>query len=72
MQNKPYTFKKKYIRDSKEDSVWVEAHDTLDFSADFYEVFDGEEKDQMECIFTLYHTHGPTTAEAVSKKRIPQ
>jgi hypothetical protein len=66
---KDYCFRKKYFRGTKPDaeSRWVEAHDTIELSVDFYELYDGEEKNEIECKLTLFHTHGPSEAGATSR-----
>jgi hypothetical protein len=66
--DKDYCYSKKYFRGIKPDteSKWVEAHDTIELSADFYEVYDGEEKNQIKCQLTLFHTHGITKADVTS------
>jgi len=68
---KEYRFKKQYFRGPREASQrrWINAHDTMDIEADFYETYEGNDKEQIDCIFTIYHTHGATKVKTVSKKR---
>lgn len=66
-----YRLKKKYFRGLTEESKrrWINAHDIIDIEADFYETFEGNEKEQIDCTFTIYHTHGAEKVKAVSQKR---
>jgi len=56
-----------YAEDNKKE--WINAHETRDILADFYETFEGNEREQLDCILTLYHTHGAETVKAVSQKK---
>lgn len=66
-----YEWKKKYFRGltSESQKRWLEAHDTLKIEADFYDVYVGEEKEQIKCTFTIYHTHPSEKIEALSQRR---
>ena len=68
---KEYRFKKQYFRGLRKESErrWLNAHDTIDIEADFYDTFEGNDKEQIDCTFTIYHTHGSQTAKTISQKR---
>lgn len=63
--------KKQYFRDRPvaEKRIWISPHETLDLSADFYQNFQGNEKEKVDCHFTVYHTHGADNIKVVSQKR---
>lgn len=68
---KEYCFKKQYFRGQGGERRWVNAHDTIKIGADFYEPFEGSEKEQIECTFTLYHTHGAKkNIKSISQRRL--
>jgi hypothetical protein len=68
---KTYKLRKASYRDQHviEKRISVSPHDSFDLSADFWEVFTGDEEDQIDCIFTIYHTHGAERTKAVSQRR---
>lgn len=56
------------------DSRWVNAHETVNIDAPFWgdvQTMDSESNDQekIDCIFTLYHTHGAEKIKHISEKR---
>jgi hypothetical protein len=60
--------KKAIFRTVTGESKWIEAHDNTDIGADFYNLYDSDEKDKLNCVFTVFHTHKPCKAKAVSEK----
>jgi hypothetical protein len=82
VDGKKYQFHKKYFRSSKDfqttsdlenfkpsQSIWIEAHDTIDIDAGFNEQFDGREENQIVCVFTIYDTHKTYRVRAISKNK---
>jgi hypothetical protein len=69
-----YRLKKRYFRGLTVESErkWINAHETMDIEADFYETYEGNDKTQIECTFSVYHTHGAKKVTTVSQKRGPQ
>jgi hypothetical protein len=61
---------KKYFRGlaNEAESIWVEAHDTKEINADFYEDFQGNEQNRINCIFTILDTHKSYFTKTVSEK----
>jgi hypothetical protein len=70
---KEYNFKKQYYRGrygtGETQRKWINAHETMSVEADFFEPYEGNERDQIECTFTLYHTHGAEHVESISHKK---
>ena len=68
---KEYDWKKKYFRGPTVDSEkrWIEAHDTLNIEADFYDPYEGTDREQIDCTFTIYHTHSSEKIKTVSQRR---
>lgn len=66
---KDYQFKKRESMDPRENDVRIEAHDTVNFSADFWGIFESEEKEKIDCVFTIYHTHGTMDVQFTSEKK---
>ena len=48
-------------------SVWIEAHDTKELRAWFHDIFEGTEKEKIDCAFIIYNTHSPVKVTAVSQ-----
>jgi hypothetical protein len=71
VDGKECRLKKQYFHGQgrETESRWIEAHDIEDIEADFWEAFEGSEKERIDCTFTIYHTHGAEEVEAVSIKR---
>lgn len=71
---KQYRLRKKYFRGLAVESErkWINAHETMDVEADFYETYEGKQKAQIECTFSVYHTHGAKKVTIISRKRGPQ
>jgi hypothetical protein len=65
-----YSFKKGYFRDipSQEQRILVPAHDVVNVRADFYERYEGNDKEQIRCTLAIYHTHKTEVVETVSQK----
>jgi len=65
-----YSFKKNYFRDipSQEQRILVPAHDVVHVKADFYERYEGNDKEQIKCTLTMYHTHKTEVVETVSRR----
>ncbi len=68
---KKYQLKKWYYRGTVEKSErrWINAHETIDIEADFFNTFEGTDKEQIDCTFNIYHTHGAKKVKTVSKRR---
>jgi hypothetical protein len=68
---KKYQLKKRYYRGTfvESERKWINAHHTMDIEADFYDTFEGNDKEQIDCTFTIFHTHGAKNVKAVSQKR---
>jgi len=49
--------------------IWISPHETLDLSTNFYQTFQGKEKETIDCHFIVYHTHGAENIKAVSQRR---
>lgn len=66
-----YHWKKKYFRGPNEVSEkrWIAAHDWDNIEADFYDTYEGTERKQIDCIFTIYHTHSSEKIRVVSQRR---
>jgi hypothetical protein len=67
-------FRKQYWRLGEQyvpdDKMWINAHETRDIGADFVAIeFPSEDKEQIDCIFTIYHTHGAKTVQCISNTR---
>ena len=65
---KEYHMKKSGFWNRTSESIWIEAHDNIDLDANFYIKYESDEKDRLNCIFTIYHTHNPCKVKAVSEK----
>jgi hypothetical protein len=66
-----YELKKQYYRDRyvNEKRIWISPHETLDLSTGFWGAFTGSDEEQIDCTFTIYHTHGAERMRAVSQRR---
>ena len=65
---KEYQMKKSGYWNGTGESKWIDAHDNADIDANFYAEYESDEKDQLDCVFTIYHTHKPYRVNAFSKK----
>jgi hypothetical protein len=65
---KEYCLKKTGFWNMTDESKWIEAHDNVDLEANFSIEYTSDEKDQLDCYFTIYHTHNPCKVKAVSIK----
>ena len=65
-----HSFKKAYFRDvpSQEQRVLVPAHDVINIWADFYERYEGSDKEQIKCTLAICHTHRTEVVETVSQR----
>jgi hypothetical protein len=53
-----------------EGKIWLNAHEALDTEADFVAIeFPHEDKELLDCTFTIYHTHGAKTVQCISNTR---
>ncbi|MGD0994193.1 MAG: hypothetical protein ABR909_01550 [Candidatus Bathyarchaeia archaeon] len=50
------------------ESKWIDAHDNADIGSQFLIEYNSDEKDRLNCVFTIYHTHNPCKVKAVSEK----
>jgi type II restriction/modification system DNA methylase subunit YeeA len=69
---KQHSLKKEYWKGYAHESErrnWINAHETKEMKDDLYGRFDGNEKERMDCVFTIYHTHGALHVDAVSERR---
>jgi hypothetical protein len=71
---KEYQWEKKYFRGPTIATVdnekrWLEVHKVLDIRADFYDTYEGTDKEQIDCTFTIYHTHSSEKMKTVSHRR---
>ncbi|MCW4016998.1 MAG: hypothetical protein NWF06_11565 [Candidatus Bathyarchaeota archaeon] len=48
---------------------WIRPHQTIRTFQTAFIKFEGPPKEQLDCIFTLYHTHGAEKVKAKSQKR---
>jgi len=71
---KKYTLKKRLFieRPAQHQRIWINPHETLDISTDFWTDYDGEERERFDCTLTIYHTHGSKEIKSVSQKREQQ
>ena len=54
----------------QENRIWLNAHETQDIGADFHVTsFEGNDKEQIDCTFIIYHTHDSEEVKAISQKR---
>jgi len=62
---------KGYFRGNVEDSQrrWISPHETINISVDYWITFEGNDKEQIDCTFTIYHTHGSQNVKTISQKR---
>lgn len=64
-----YSFKKSYFRDlPSQERILIPAHDVVNIRADFYERYEGNDKEQIKCTLTIYHTHKTEAVKTVSQK----
>lgn len=64
-----YSFKKGYFRDiPSQERMLVPAHDVVHVKADFYERYEGNDKEQIKCTLAIYHTHKTEVVETVSRR----
>lgn len=66
-----HCLKKRYFRGRREHSQrrWINPHETIDLEVDFYEKYQGQVKERINCTFSIFHTHRVETVEAISGKR---
>ena len=72
--NRKITARKKWFRLDGEyppnDKIWIDAHKTLNVGADFVAIeFQGDDKDQIDCVYMFHHTHRTQKIETTSKRR---
>ena len=61
---------KKYLFRGFDKGIWLNAHDALDFEADFMiNMEEGLELDRIDCFFTVYHTHRTNTIRYTSMRK---
>jgi len=48
---------------------WIRPHETIEKSQTAFTIYEGDVKEQIDCTFTIYHTHGAEKVEAVSERR---
>lgn len=79
-KGKEYRLKKQYFRDvpikepryvsmKEPQRIWISPHVTIDALADFWGIYEGDDEDQIECAFTIHHTHGAERLKAISQRR---
>jgi hypothetical protein len=52
------------------DSIkWIRPHETIRTFQTAFIKFDGSANEQIDCIFTIYHTHGAEKVKAKSQRR---
>lgn len=63
--------RKQYFRDRpvEEEGVWISPHDVLNLTTDFWQTYQGNEKEKIDIHLTIHHTHGAENVKAVSQKR---
>jgi hypothetical protein len=74
VDSKDYSLKKEfYLRvplkrmEAKQaGTIWLGAHDRKCFQGQFVQEYDSTEKEQIDCIFTIWHTHGSQDAKFTS------
>jgi len=62
-----YQFKKELSMDPKEDNIWLQAHDTFEFTGYFSNIFKSKEQEKLDCTCTIFHTHGAVDVKFKSK-----
>lgn len=68
--NKEHCLKKIYFRPMEfSRRRWINPHETIDLGADYLGEYRGEVKENIDCTFLLYHTHGKETLKATSQTR---
>lgn len=67
IDKKEYSLKKAYWNATGE-SKWIDAHDNTDIGANFYVKYESDEKDRLNCVFTIYHTHNPCKVKFISER----
>jgi hypothetical protein len=69
--NREHLLRRQYFRGPTETSErrWINPHETIDLETDFWEEYQGEVKENINCTFSLYHTHGKETVKITSRKR---
>jgi hypothetical protein len=65
---KEYSLKKAGFWNMTSESKWIEAHDNINLEGNFSIQYTSDEKDRLNCDFTIYHTHNPCKVKAVSVK----
>jgi hypothetical protein len=65
-----YSFKKDYFRDMppQEQRILIPAHDVVNVAADFYQRYQGNDKEQFGCTLAIYHTHKTEVVKTVSQR----
>ena len=68
---KTHRLKKRHFRGPRGQSKrrWINAHDIIDVGADFYETFQGNDREQIDCTLIIYHTHGSKEVKTISQRR---
>jgi hypothetical protein len=68
---KKYSLKKNWFlgRTGVVESIPVPAHDVVNISPTFFGKYEGNDKEQIKCVFTIYHTHQTEKVEAISQRR---
>ena len=52
------------------DSIkWIRPHETIRTVQTVFTKFEGSPDEQIDCVFTIYHTHGAEKIKAKSQKR---
>jgi len=64
-----YSFKKGYFRDiPSQGHILIPAHGVVNIRADFYERYEGNDKEQIKCTLAIYHTHKTEVVETVTQR----
>jgi hypothetical protein len=68
---KEYTLKMSNQEPVVEDDLirWIRPHETIRTVQTAFTKFEGTPKEQIECTFTIYHTHGAEKIKTKSQKR---
>lgn len=61
----PYGISRGYHLDEKR--RWINPHETIEVLPDFSQELEIVEKDNIDCTFKIYHTHGSLNCETTSK-----
>lgn len=69
INGKKHELKTAFVEDNQlllESTKWVEAHDIANITTYSAETTDNDEKERIECIFTIIHTHGAKEVNTTS------